>query len=49
MLAKSGESGVSRLSPVRRGQKERQISRGVSVLLQNVGKMYGLIGREGQI
>jgi hypothetical protein len=32
MLAKSGESGVSQLSPVRRGQKERHIARGVSAL-----------------
>jgi hypothetical protein len=30
MLAESGESGVSRLSPVRCGRKERHISRGVS-------------------
>jgi hypothetical protein len=30
MLAESGESGVSRLSPVRSGQKERHIPRGVS-------------------
>jgi hypothetical protein len=30
MLAESGEFGVSRLSPVRRGQKERHISRRVS-------------------
>jgi hypothetical protein len=33
MLAESGEPGVSRLSPMRCGQKERHIPRA-----QNVGK-----------
>jgi hypothetical protein len=30
MLTESGKSGVSRLSPMRCGQKERHIPRGVS-------------------
>jgi NADPH:quinone reductase-like Zn-dependent oxidoreductase len=46
MLAESGESGVSGLSPVRFGRKERRISRGVFCPLQNIGKMWRLVGGE---
>jgi hypothetical protein len=41
-----GRIRVSRLSPVRFGRKERRISRGVFCPLQNVGKMWRLVGGE---
>jgi hypothetical protein len=49
MLAGAGEFGVRWLSPVRCGQKEPRISRGVFCLLQKCRQMWRLVGGAGWI